>query len=87
MKWQPPAFPGSRFGADEAEAEPEQVSSEAEYLRRLAQAQTPVVVQLRSGETIKGFIEYYDQRFIRLTRRGAPNLFVFKQDIKYFYEE
>jgi host factor-I protein len=46
-----------------------------------------VVVHLRSGEVLRGAIEYYDQRFVRLTRQGAPNLFIFKHDIKYFYEE
>ena len=84
-KWQPPVFHHS--DPEAAQAEPERVDSEAEYLQRLAQDQTPVVVHLRSGETVRGFIEYYDQRFIRLTRQGAPNLFIFKQDIKYVYEE
>ena len=31
-------------------------------------------------------IEYYDQSFIRLTRKGEPNLFIFKHDIKYIQE-
>jgi sRNA-binding regulator protein Hfq len=60
---------------------------EAEYLKQLAEDHTPVVVQLNNGDRFKGFIEYYDRRFIRLTRTGQPNLFVFKQDIKYLMEE
>jgi len=36
---------------------------------------------------VEGIIEFYDANFIRLTRRGAPNLFLFKHDIKYLYEE
>lgn len=59
---------------------------EVEYLRNLAEEQTPVVVHLVTGESFQGFIEYYDRRFIRLTRQGAPNLFIFKQDIKYLSE-
>ena len=35
------------------------------------------------GEEVAGIIEYYDQSFIRLTRKGEPNLFIFKHDIKY----
>ena len=44
-------------------------------------------MHLRTGETFHGFIEYYDKRFLRLTRSGAPNLFIFKQDITYLSEE
>jgi hypothetical protein len=32
-------------------------------------------------------VEFYDQSFIRLTRDNGPNLFVYKHDIKYLYEE
>jgi host factor-I protein len=39
------------------------------------------------GEEVAGVIEYYDQSFIRITRQGAPNLFIFKHDIKYLQEE
>jgi host factor-I protein len=61
--------------------------TEGEYLQELARTMRRVVVHLRTGEVFKGAIEYYDQRFIRLTRQGEPNLFIFKHDIKYFYEE
>ena len=62
------------------------VRREAEYLRRLTEERTPVEVHLASGETYRGFIEYYDRRLIRLTREGAPNLFIYKHDIKYLSE-
>jgi host factor-I protein len=42
---------------------------------------------MTDGEEVAGVIEYYDQRFIRLTRDGEPNLFIFKHDIKYLIEE
>ena len=44
-------------------------------------------VKLTGGEEVTGTIEYYDQSFIRLTRKGEPNLFVFKHDIQYLQEE
>ena len=31
--------------------------------------------------------EDQDESFIRLTRTDGPNLFVYKHDIKYLYEE
>jgi len=45
-----------------------------------------VRVKMMDGEEVGGTIEYYDQSFIRLTRDGAPNLFIFKHDIKYIEE-
>lgn len=59
---------------------------EAAFLRRLIEGNIPVAVKIRSGEEFRGVIEYYDQRFIRLTRQGEPNLFIFKKDIQYLSE-
>jgi len=92
MRFQRPPFRPRRPeppGSDdpESESEPRGESKEAEYLRNLSDEKTPVVVHLRTGETFRGYIEYYDKRFLRLTRAGAPNLFIFKQDITYLSEE
>ena len=56
------------------------------YLRKLIEQETPITVKLTGGEEVRGTIEYYDHSFIRLTREGAPNLFIFKHDIKYIVE-
>ncbi len=60
---------------------------EVRYLRHLIEHNIPVAVKVRGGDVFRGVIEYYDGRFIRLTRPGAPNLFIFKKDIQYLYEE
>lgn len=65
---------------------PEQTFEEAKYLKHLIENTTPVRVKLEDGEEVSGTIEYYDQSFIRLTRKGEPNLFIFKHDIKYIQE-
>ena len=65
---------------------PEQTFEEAKYLKHLIENTTPVRVKLADGEEVSGTIEYYDQSFIRLTRKGEPNLFIFKHDIKYIQE-
>ena len=75
------------FSRHPNERAPAETHREGAYLRYLAHTQTPVVVKLISGETIRGFVEYYDRRFIRVTRQGEPNLFIFKSKIKYLYEE
>jgi len=39
------------------------------------------------GQIFRGWIEYYDRNMIRLTREGAPNLFIFKHEIMYIGED
>ena len=57
------------------------------YLKHLIENGTPVRVTLADNEEVRGVIEYYDASFIRITRQGEPNLFIFKHDIKYLSEE
>jgi sRNA-binding regulator protein Hfq len=45
-----------------------------------------VRIKLKDNEWIDGTVEYFDASFIRVTRTNAPNLFVFKHDIKYLLE-
>jgi host factor-I protein len=65
---------------------PEQTLEEPKYLKRLVENAVPVRVKLTNNEEIDGTIEFYDESFIRLTRPGHPNLFVYKHDIKYLHE-
>jgi len=55
---------------------------EALYLRSLSDRQVMVGVKLRDGETVQGWIEYFDDAMLRLTREGKPNLFIYKQQIR-----
>ncbi len=66
---------------------PEQTFEEVRYLKHLIENEIPIRVRLTNNEEISGTIEYYDTSFIRLTRNDGPNLFIFKHDIKYLYEE
>jgi len=65
---------------------PECTHEEVRYIKYLIDNQIPIRVRLADNEDVEGTIEYYDASFIRLTRTGAPNLFIFKHDIKYLYE-
>jgi host factor-I protein len=66
---------------------PEQTFEEVRYLKYLIDNEIPIRVRLLDNEEVSGTIEYYDASFIRLTRDGEPNLFIFKHEIKYFYEQ
>jgi len=61
---------------------PGETGQEALYLRSLSDRQVIVNVKLRDGETVRGWIEYFDDVMLRLTREGAPNLFIYKHQIR-----
>ena len=66
---------------------PDETGQESAYLKMLGEKQTPVAVKLQGGEVMHGWIEYYDEKMIRLTREGVPNLFIYKHDIVSITEE
>jgi len=76
----------SKGGGKSGTRAPEHTFEEAKYLKRLIEQQTPVRVKLSNNEEVAGVVEYYDASFIRITRDGKPNLFIFKHDIKYLTE-
>jgi host factor-I protein len=61
---------------------PGETGQEALYLRSLSERQVPVAVKLRGGEVVRGWIEYFDEGMLRLTREGKPNLFIYKHQIE-----
>lgn len=66
---------------------PEDTFEEAAFLKALGEKQKLVSVKLMDGQVVQGWIEYYDKNMVRLTREGAPNLFIFKHEIMYIAEE
>ena len=61
---------------------PGDTGQEALYLRSLSDRQVIVTIKLRDGETVRGWIEYFDDGMLRLTRDGQPNLFIYKHQIR-----
>ena len=84
------AFKSSAAGYNPQKAKtppPDDTHQEAAYLKSLGENKTPVSIKLMDGDVVRGWIEYYDRRMVRLTREGAPNLFIFKHEIAYIAEE
>jgi host factor-I protein len=65
---------------------PEQTFEESRYLRRLADSRKKIRIRLLSDEELEGSLEFFDESFLRLTREGEPNLFIYKHDVKYLWE-
>jgi host factor-I protein len=66
---------------------PEDTFEEVAFLKALGEKQKPVSVKLMDGQSVRGWIEYYDKNMVRLTREGEPNLFIFKHEIMYIAED
>jgi sRNA-binding regulator protein Hfq len=66
---------------------PDQTNAENFYYVKQMQARTPMVVVLSDGETLHGIIEWYDRSCIKVNRTDAPNLLIYKSNIKYLYKE
>ncbi len=65
---------------------PDQTNAENFYYMKQMQAKTPMVIVMKDGETLEGIIEWYDKTCLKVNRDGAPNLLVFKPNIKYMYK-
>ena len=59
-----------------------ETGQEALYLKSLSERQVTVTIKLRDGEQVSGWIEYFDDMMVRLTREGKPNLFIYKSQIR-----
>ena len=77
----------AKHGGKSGSRAPETTFEETKYLKQLIEHQVPVRIKLSNDEEVSGIVEYYDTSFIRLTRKDGPNLFIFKHDIKYLFEE
>ena len=65
----------------------EQTHAENFYYQKQMQSKTPMVIVLKDGEEVHGYIEWYDKNCIKITRSGQSNLLIYKPSIKYMYKE
>jgi RNA chaperone Hfq len=84
-----PDMTAARDAAAEKRKKPpaDNTAAEAYYYVKQMSGRTPMVVTLLDGEVLNGVIEWYDASTIKLHRRGAPNLLVFKHAIKHMHKE
>ena len=74
-------------GGGKKPAPPDQTNAENFYYMKQMQAKTPMVIVMKDGETLEGIIEWYDKTCLKVNRDGAPNLLIFKPNIKYMYKD
>ena len=64
----------------------EQTHAEAFYFQKQMQVRTPMVVVLKDGEEIHGWIDWYDRNCIKINRGGQPNLLIYKRSVRYMFK-
>jgi len=65
---------------------PEQTHAENYYYQKQIQGKTPVVVVMKDGEEVQGFIEWYDRNCIKVNRGSSSALLIYKPSIRYIYK-
>ncbi len=65
---------------------PSETHAENYYYLKQMNKKTPMGIVFNDGETIEGYIEWYDKKCIKLNRDDAPNLMIYKNSIKYLYK-
>ncbi len=65
---------------------PDQTNAENFYYMKQMQSKTPMTIVMKDGETLQGIIEWYDKTCLKVNREGAPNLLIFKPNIKYMHK-
>lgn len=74
-------------GVRRKQTPPEHTHAEEFYYLKQMNAKTAMVVVLMDGEELRGWIEWYDKRAIKLNRNKEPNLLILKDKIKYMFKE
>ena len=64
----------------------EQTHAEAFYFQKQMASRTPMVVVLKDGEEVHGFIEWYDRTCIKINRGGQPGVLIYKQSVRYMFK-
>lgn len=64
----------------------EQTHAEAFYFQKQMQGRTPMVIVLKDGEEVHGWIEWYDRNCIKVNRSGQSNLLIYKRSIRYIFK-
>jgi host factor-I protein len=64
----------------------EQTHAEAFYFQKQMASRTPMVVVLKDGEEVHGWIDWYDRNCIKINRNGHPSVLIYKQSIRYMFK-
>lgn len=73
----------SREAAKKKSNPPYETYAENYYYLKQMNKKTLMAVVFLDGETVEGYVEWYDRDCFKLNRETGPNLLVYKNGIKY----
>lgn len=65
---------------------PYKTHAENYYYVKQMNNRTQLVIQLTGAEIIKGIIEWYDEKCVKVKKLDGGNLIIFKSQIKYIFK-
>lgn len=65
---------------------PSDTHAENYYFLKQMNKKTPIAVIMADGERLEGYIEWYDRNCFKLNREDAPNLLIYKRQVKYLFK-
>jgi len=65
---------------------PYETHAENYYYLKQMNKKILMTVEFLDGETIHGYVEWYDRDCFKLNRDDLPNLLIYKRNIKYMYK-
>ncbi|HEK86425.1 MAG: Hfq-like protein [Candidatus Saccharicenans sp.] len=75
-----------REAARKKVAPPIDTHAENYYFLKQMNKKTLMAVVFADGEEVEGYIEWYDRNCFKLNRQHAPNLLIYKRQVKYIYK-
>ncbi len=81
----PPTVPAQT--RHKKEKPPYTTHAENYYYLKQMRNKTPMIIVFLDGEVVKGRIEWYDDKVIKVHRDKEPNLLIFKHAIKYILKD
>ena len=77
---------GEQTGSRRKSPPPSETNAETFYYKKQMDARTRMVIVLLDDEEIEGTIEWYDANALKINRQDAPNLLIYKINIKYIFK-
>ena len=65
---------------------PTDTHAENYYFLKQMNKKTLMAVVFADGQQVEGYIEWYDRNCFKLNRQDAPNLLIYKRQVKYIYK-
>ena len=79
--------PGARHQVGARRKPPEASGAEANYLAQARDSGATLIIRLLNGQDLKGSLEFYDRRVLKLVEPSGQRLMLRREQIRYYHAE